>query len=476
MSIVSLADVGRQTSVTELLLRTPPGGVSRIDLAALADSLGVDDPSRIVLQQASGEALIRIYPTNPLAQLVPATSEDLVMRGGRIVAGRYYDGAPAHLRLYDPGTGNAQRICIFGTTGAGKSRSLQLFLAACKRNNVVVHLADLKEGQSVPEAVGNVATRVTTQRKAILMLRGVVAEANDRMRRYGELGRSGFLLGRPDPLMYAVLDEGNRLLEKGARYRAEATRLIREIGRTGRSVGVGVVLAAQAGHLEELGGSDTLRSMLKEGEVILLRWSSGMMQSLVADGLLPSGVRLQPIPKVIGVVKRIRRYDEAPAAGEERPNSQGMAYHLTSARPDAMMRWSMVGSLEPCEGHDPAILDLYGPGDAPGDPIDLAAFDWRDEDEDGGDGTPGGSRSPGGSSPTGPAMEAAPPVPAAPRRLPDRIVRALEDGGPLDGPALLDALHADGGRAVRPGSVRNALSELRSAGRITSEGGVHSLT
>ncbi len=70
------------------------------------------------------------------------------------------------------------------------------------------------------------------------------------------------------------IDEANRLLERGAPYRDEATHLVKELGRTGRSVGVGEELDAQASHLEELGGSDTLRAMLKEGEVVLLRWCS----------------------------------------------------------------------------------------------------------------------------------------------------------------------------------------------------------
>lgn len=456
--MTTLADIGRRDTVTELLLQAPPGGVARYDLAALADLLGVDDHSRIIVQQAQGQALVRVYPTNPLAELIPATLQDLEMRGGRITAGRYYDGAPFRVRLFDPRTGNAQRLVIFGTTGAGKSRSLQLVLAACKRNGVVVHLADLKEGQSVPEAAGNVATRVTTAHEALLLLRALVAEAERRMREYGRMGRSGFLIGRPDPLVYGVIDEANRLLEKGAPFREEAAMLIKELGRTGRSVGVGIILAAQAGHLQELGGSDTLRAMLKEGEVILLRWSSGMMQQLVSDGLLPKDVRLQPIPKVTGIVRRIRRYGEAVDDTEDEPNTQGMAYHLTSARPDAMVRFSMVGSLQPCDGFDPEILDLYGDGPAPGEPLDLDAYaDQEETDNDDG----------------GPAP--APRAPAAPATLADRIVQVLA-AGPLDTYGVLEGLKRDGGRPPRLGSVKNALVDLRADGRVASDKGTHSLT
>lgn len=463
-----LADLGKsRDQVTELLLQAPPGG-GRYDVDALADLLGVDDVSRIVLQRAQGQVLVRIYPVNPLAELVPARPEDLVMHRGRIVVGRYYDGARAYLRLHDPRTGNAQRVVIFGTTGAGKSRSLQLVLAACKRNGVVVHLADLKEGQSVPEAAGNVATRVTTLEEAILLLRALVAEAKDRMRRYGEMGRSGFILGKPDPLVYGVIDEANRLLDKSSPYRDEAALLIKELGRTGRSVGVGVIIAAQASHLEELGGNDTLRAMLKEGEVVLLRWSSSMMQSLVSDGILSRGATLQPIPKVTGIVQRIRRFNEtADEDDEEEPNTQGMAYHLTSSRPDAMLRFSMVGSLEPCDGHDPLILELYGAGPAPGEPLDLEAY--RDPIPEDDDGFP--AESAGGNA----GVPAGPPTSAGPMRLPDRILRALRHG-PLTTFDLHTAVTGDGGKAVNLGSVRNALVDLRAAGRITSDNGTHTLT
>src|SRR5690606_25192646 len=115
---------------------------------------------------------------------------------------------------------------------------------------------------------------------AIVMLRAAVDVAHARMRRYAEQGRNAFVLGGDDPLLHVHIDEANRLLERGAPYRAEATYLIKELGRTGRSVGVGIGIAAQASHLDELGGSDTLRGMLKEGEVTLLRWSSSMMRQL----------------------------------------------------------------------------------------------------------------------------------------------------------------------------------------------------
>ncbi|MFD8822079.1 transfer protein [Streptomyces sp. NPDC059605] len=450
-------------TVVEHLLRTPPGGVKRYDHAALCDHLKIKDYSRVIFEQGAGrEAIVRVYPSNPLMNMRQIRGDDLVMDArGRVVLGAYFDGSPLRFRLFDPKTGNAQRGAVFGTTGAGKSRLAQAILVACKRSGVVVHLADLKEGQSVPEAVGQVATRVTTQYETILMLRGLFGEAKRRMRVYAAMGRSGFVKDTPDPLVYGIVDEANRLLEKDAPYRDEGARLIKELGRTGRSVGVGIIILAQAGHLDELGGSDTLRGMLKEGEVILLRWSSAMMEQLVSDGLLPRGEGLQPIPKIVGQVRRILRYGETAPDDEDDANSQGMLYHLTSRRPTSMARTYVVGSVAPCTGYDPVILDLYGEAPPPGEPIDLEAYVTAKERKAaskaasaGGEGAPEYEPSPDTDEPS-----------PAPTTTAQRILAVLPPYGMTEA-ALQDALDGDGGRTVRRGTLRTTISTLRKEGTI----------
>lgn len=453
----------KQQVMREYMLRTRPGGVKGVDHDALCDLLEIDDPSRVIFEQGRGrEAVVRVFPVNPLAKMRAITFEDLEMdENGCIRIGSYYDGEPLRLRVHDPDTGNAQRMIIFGTTGAGKSRAVQAFLAACKRNGIVVHLADLKGGQSVPEATGNVATHVRTLRDAMGMLRAAVAKAEDRFNRYADMGRSGFLMNNPDPLEYVVIDEANRLLEKGSPFRAEAARLIKELGRTGRSVGIGIVLAAQAGHLDELGGSDTLRAMLKEGEVILLRWSSQMMASLVGDGLLPTGENLQPILKEIGRTRRIKRWGTPVDNSTVKPNSQGMCYHLTSSRPTSLARYFLIGSLSPHEGYDPVIRDLYGPEPPPGEALTLIfpppkdgekANANADGDFEYGDGEEEGLES----------------LPEMPKTLKERIVAALEDG-PLSEADLMAALDEDGGKEAKRGSVRTHISTLRGQDKIASK-------
>ncbi|MGW1520770.1 DNA/RNA helicase domain-containing protein [Streptomyces sp. NPDC002287] len=450
---------GKQEVMREYMLRTRPGGVKGADHDALCDLLEVDDPSRVIFEQGRGrQAVVRVFPVNPLAKMRAITLEDLQMdEDGCIRIGSYYDGEPLRMRVHDPETGNAQRIIIFGTTGAGKSRALQAFLAACKRNGIVVHLADLKGGQSVPEATGNVATHVRSLKEAMGLLRAAVAKAEARFQRYADMGRSGFLINNPDPLEYIVIDEANRLLEKGSPFRAEAARLIKEIGRTGRSVGIGIVLAAQAGHLDELGGSDTLRAMLKEGEVILLRWSSQMMAALVGDGLLPAGENLQPIPKILGRARTIQRWGTPVDRSKEKPNSQGMCYHLTSARPTSMARYFLVGSLSPHEGYDPEIRRLYGTAAPPGEPLQLIFPPPKDG--------PGGQPAADDTGDDGYGTDDDAPLPPMPRTLKDRILAALASG-PLSEADLLAALDADGGKEAKRGSVRTTVSTLRGEDKL----------
>ncbi|MGC4959717.1 hypothetical protein ACLQ2P_41525 [Actinomadura citrea] len=452
----------------ELMLEVPPGQVFTYDLAKLCSALDIDDPTRIAIEVLGRRAILTIYPSNPLAQIRAVTREDLVMdRRGFITVGSYHNGRPAKLRMFDPHTGSAQRFLTFGTTGAGKSRAVTLALIAEKINGIVSWLVDLKGGQSNPEAAGHVDWAGSRPEEAILKLRAAGAVAAERMTRYSRLGRNAFLLNRPDPLLHVRIAEANRLLEKGSPYRDEATYWIKEIGRTGRAVGVGIGLDAQASHLEELGGSDTLRAMLKEGEVTLLRWSSSMMRQLVADGLLPAGTQLMPIPKSLRPARLVSQFDQADLDDDDAPGTQGMAYLLAGPHPTAMMRYFRVGSIAPLAGVDPEILALFGDDE----PAHLEEASWEAageayaarHDPDAMDRlcaavadqlTPDDTATPATST------SDTPPAPKA-RLLEDRILAALKAAQePLTADAVLETVLADGGKEVKLGSVRNALGGL----------------
>lgn len=470
MTITPTAPALPDDRIIELLVEVPPGQVLKYDLAALASAFKITDPGRIAVEtDGSRNAIVTIYPSNPLAVMPPPTEADMLMdRHGRIVVGRHHNGRPARRRLFDPHTGSAVRALVFGTTGAGKSRTVQYLLACEKRNRIVSWYGDLKGGQSAPEARGQVDWLATSQEEVILMLRAAVAVGQSRQGRYAALGRNAFVIGDPDPLLSVRIDEANRLLEKGAPYREEATYLVKELGRTGRSVGVGEELDAQASHLEELGGSDTLRAMLKEGEVTLLRWSSSMMRQLVADGLMPAGTQLAPIPKTLR--PRVLRSQFAAAAADEDDDvcdTQGTAYLLSGPNPTSMMRHFRIGSIAPTPGLDPEIIALYGPGDpAPleGGSLDAAGEAYQARGTAAMDALCKGVKDEQ-------AKETAKAQAAGGGRnkqlLEDRVrvvLAAIEEPATADD--ILAAVNADGGREVKVGSVRNALGELAAAEEV----------
>ncbi|MFI7468671.1 hypothetical protein [Nonomuraea sp. NPDC049646] len=457
-----------KNEIVELMVEVPQGQVLRYDHASLCSALGAeDDPTRVVVETDGRRAIVTVYPSNPLAVMPPPTLADMMMdRHGRIVVGRHHNGRPARRRLFDPVTGSAVRALVFGTTGAGKSRTVQYTLACEKRNGIISWYGCLKGGQSAPEAENNVDWDATSQEEVLLMLRAAVAVAQERQSRYKALGRNAFVLNQPDRLLSVRIDEANRGLERGAPYREEMTYLVKELGRTGRSVGVGMELDAQASHLDEMGGSDTLRAMLKEGEVTLLRWSSSMMQQLVSDGLLPAHERLTPIPKTLRPRVLRSQFDLVDDDDDDVCDTQGMAYLLSGPRPGSLMRHFRIGSIAPLLGLDPEILALYGPGeparleksswDAAGpayaarrDPSAMAAQCQMLREEYTKAAQATNSRS-GGSS--GGSKKT---------RLQDRVVAALTaTDDALTVEEVLDVVNQDGGREVKPASVRNVLSEL----------------
>lgn len=464
------------SAIYELTVEAPPGDVITYDPIRLASALRIDDPNRLAVEtDGMNKALVTVYPADPLAYVRLPDPRELAMDPrGRIWVGRYHNGRPARLRLYDPCSGSAQRSLTFGTTGAGKSTGLHITLAGEKRSRVgnrgciATWLADLKGGQSVPEARDQVDWFTTTQEGAMAQLRTAWLVMKDREGRSAAAGRSKFLLLHPDPLLSVRIDEANRLLEKGAPYRDEAAFYIKDIGRTGRSLGVGVHLSAQASHLEELGGSDTLRGMLKDGEVILLRWTSNMMRQLVTDGLLPPGMALAPIPKYVGGTRLVSQFDQD--SDEDLPGTHGSGYLLSGRYPTSRMRFFKVGSSEPTAGLDPEILALYG--DEEPTRLETASWDAAGEAYAGRlDGVEAmiAAGFPAPDAETTPAGQPGIPTPtvsATPgraRTLADRVQAVLDTtDGPIDAHQVLEAVNADGGRPVRLGSIRNTLTALKS--------------
>lgn len=165
-------------------------------------------------------------------------------------------------------------------------------------------------------------------------------------------------------------------------------------------------------------------------------------------------------------MRRIRRFTDTARDDDDDVNSQGMLYHLSGPRPTSMARTFVVGSIAPCPGHDPLILDLYGDSAPPGRAIDLEAYMTAKERK----AARGGAQADAQAD-----AEAAEPPEA---REPDvtsmstaqRILAILPADGMTEA-ELQDALNEDGGREVRRGTLRTTLSSMRKQGQLARPDG-----
>jgi len=252
---------------------------------------------------------------------------------GLVQAGRFADGSPAHMKWYTPRYGTRHDL-ISGTTGSGKTALLDLYcMIALTSGCFVPIICDPQEGQSLPfwrdkclyaSGVGQVER----------MLRGLYAGFLDRSSYLATLpwvddgvkmpGMPFFdyeLTGLPMPLI--ILDEAHMVLKDGSRQQRAIRDAVLDMARLIRKTGGKMTLATQMPSLEDLGGKQALRDMLRGGNV----WS-GRTANRVATGML-------------GLVKDPSEIPRYFSNGEE---TAGLGYmDGPDNRPDAPMRTLRVG-------------------------------------------------------------------------------------------------------------------------------------
>jgi hypothetical protein len=114
-------------------------------------------------------------------------------------------------------------------------------------------------------------------------------------------GWGSFEIGQPWPLVNGTFDELNRILSAESTvprpFRKWVTGLVGDTQSTGRKLGVGIRFAAQSIHLADLGDKDRIRANAKNGTTWLGRTNSSTTQHMATDGVLPPGVYPEPIPR-----------------------------------------------------------------------------------------------------------------------------------------------------------------------------------
>lgn len=338
-----------------LQVAAPAGKTIHLDHSKLCSALGIDDPSRLVIEtDGVRQALISVYRTNPLMNVRKASPEDLVMDDkGRIAIGVRHDGKPSKVRLWDPDQG-ALRGITAGATGAGKSVLQLLLLIGEKRSGVVSWVGDLQGGKSLPEAEGNTDWFAKDEGQVLGML--LAAHAVMKYRERMSADRADFALNDPWPLLNITLDEINRLLSHPTEpVKKTAAILIADIQKTGRKVGIGIRLAVQSLHLKDLGDEEAIRQQGKAGMVVLMRTLSSSTAGMGLDGIAPPGFAMENIPARIyesGQIEALFNGED----DEDGVSTAGMAYVFTDGRAEFMRTFY----AHKTNGRYTDLMELFG--------------------------------------------------------------------------------------------------------------------
>ncbi|MEU3564144.1 hypothetical protein [Kitasatospora sp. NPDC006786] len=470
-----------------ILAAAPRGKKIRLPHSEVCSALGVDDPTRLVIEtDGLRQAVVSVYRTNPLMNVRKATVADLTMdERGRVAVGVCHDGRPAVMRLWDPGQG-ALRGIVAGVTGAGKSVLLNLILAAEKRSGVVSWVADIQGGMSLPEADGRVDWFAKGEDEALTMLVTAHKVMKYREKISNEMGRGDFAIGCPWPLINITLDEINRLLSHPDEKKKKlAAYLIADIQKTGRKVGIGIRLAVQSLHLKDLGDEEAIRQQGKVGVLFLMRTASSSTRDMGLDGVAPPGFQLENIPARIYETGQIEALFHG-TDDDEGQSTAGMAYMFLDGRASFMRTFY----AEKKNGIYPDLIELYGeepPATITDGEADAAgkAYALRNEPPaaPAPDGVPVADADHGPVPDTDPA--AMPELPAVPSFDPPAADSAVDltkefESGPTLRERILDLL-ADGPMSLpemrkvlcpeyKTGSVNTEVGELKRDGWLESVG------
>lgn len=280
-------------------IHVPRGKSFRIvALDAVLSSLGIDDPDLIALEKVGPrKGRITVFTENPLKKGTLFGPQHVVDPAtGLAPFGVYYDGDEAHYRFWLPGSG-AVHDFITGTSGSGKSRALDALLGIERRSPLMCSIViDPQAGLSLPDWPDGVAVFAPGNDFGIVVLRAVHALMKERSRRYNRLkwtdekgrtrvGRAYFVPGDPDPLICLTLDEAHDLL-KDSEYGEEAVRIIGDLVKEARKVGIKFRLANQSPNASELGGETLIRDILQGGNNLVLRSGSSATGKRAAGNAL----------------------------------------------------------------------------------------------------------------------------------------------------------------------------------------------
>jgi hypothetical protein len=269
-----------------------------VALDDVLSSLGIDDPDLVALEKLSPrKGRVTVFTENPLKKgTLFGPQHVLDPETGLAPFGVYYDGEQANYRFFLPGSG-AVHDFITGTSGSGKSRALDGLLGIERRSPLMCSIViDPQAGLSLPDWPDGVAVFAPGNAFGIVVLRAVHALMKERGKRYNRLkwvddkgrtrvGRAFFVPGDPDPLVCVTLDEAHDLLNDPD-FGEEAVKIVGDLVKEARKVGIKFRLANQSPNASELGGETLIRDILQGGNNLVLRSGSSATGKRAAGNAL----------------------------------------------------------------------------------------------------------------------------------------------------------------------------------------------
>ncbi|MPZ66768.1 MAG: hypothetical protein GEU83_15090 [Pseudonocardiaceae bacterium] len=239
----------------------------------------------------SSKVAVQIILSSPITGPVYWREPAFTYSGGfgRIGLGPYIDGeAQAAYELFRP-RGMFSGVVI-GSTGKGKSSVVNGIVVSARSSGMVTTWYLDPKGNSSPDLARHAtvseiglerAEAFTVAAETLVRWLGKQAAANN---------QAGFAPSADRPGYLIVIDECDMLFAiKGMAQRWG------QLAKTGRSLGLSLLLATQYAGMTAFGGSELLRSSVRVGNVVLMRTESNTSDALIAPDL-PKSTTLPSAP------------------------------------------------------------------------------------------------------------------------------------------------------------------------------------
>ncbi|MEM9656359.1 MAG: hypothetical protein AAGA65_30045 [Actinomycetota bacterium] len=347
---------------------------------------------RILITRGDHEARLRLFVADQALRDLDTTDWDLLPKRGTVKAFDVFDPIPVGVDLYGreatvsafrPGDGATFGI-VAGMTGSGKTVSGRLIPAAAALDPIVqLHFHDFKGGSDWEElglAVGHTYRSGQSIDDVEALVEDLeyglveIGRRNDLRKQLRltepDLYRSGYsrrLASRKDlgfqPILF-VIDEPfpfvvDRSNKAEAKIKQRARHLLYEVGRQGRSVGVGIIVMLQTVK------DDTIPKVFSDNASLRISFraaNSDAVNQALGDGAAGRGYRpdrLGPDDKGVGYIGgegveiRMARF----ASVTDIDDLETIAAAARQLRIDAGRLTGMAaGEIEP-DDHHPDLLD-----------------------------------------------------------------------------------------------------------------------